>query len=175
MAMMATAAQIQKVNVVYAQLAAREIGVENTRAARLAWASQLLQRPIGSFKELKRGEAIHLIDQAQGGLGLQHKPHTFPTTREQSRRAGLDGRKDVDHEFAAAPQMVSAQEIEQIQSFVRRLGWSQSQFEVWLGSRRSPFGTRADKRIRTSADANQVRWALKRMLVRQGLWEENAA
>lgn len=174
MAMMATAAQIQKVNVVYAQLAAREIGMDGTREGRLAWASQLLQRTIGSFKELRRGEAIHLIDQAQGGLGLQHRPHALPATREQARRAGLDGRKDVAHEFAAAPQLVAAHDIEQIQSFVHRLGWSQAQFEVWLGSSCSPFGKRTDKSIRTSADANQVRRALKRMLKRQGKWEDAA-
>jgi hypothetical protein len=174
MAMKATAAQIGKVQVVYAQMAKREIGMENTREARLAWASQLLQRPVTTFSDLKRGEAIHLIDQAQGVLGVTYKPHTLPATREQARRAGLDGRKDVDHEFTTAPQLVAAQEIEQIQSFVHRLGWSQAQFEAWLGSKRSPFGTRSDKRIRTSADANQVRWALKRMLVRQGKWEEAA-
>ena len=106
---------------------------------------------------------------------MPYKPHTLPATREQARRAGLDGRKDVAHEFNNAPQLVSAQDIEQVQSFVQRLGWSQAQFEVWLGSRRSPFGNRADKRIRTSADANQVRWALKRMLMRAGKWEKEAA
>ena len=174
MAMKATAAQIRKVQVVFGQLAAREIGVDNTREGRLAWASHLLQRPVTTFSDLKRGEAIHLIDQAQGSLGLEHKPHKLPATREQARRAGLDGRKDVDHEFADAPQLVSSQDIEQIMSFVHRLGWSQSQFEVWLGSGRSPFGKRTDKRIRTSADANQVRWALKRMLQRAGKWEEAA-
>ena len=173
MAMKATAAQIQKVQVVYAQMAAREIGVENTREARLAWASQLLQRPIASFKDLKRGDAIHLIDQAQASLGVPFKPHKLPATREQARRAGLDGRKDVDHEFAAAPQLVSAQEIAIIQAFVHRLGWSQAQFEAWLGTKRSPFGKRANKRIMTTADANQVRWALKGMLVARGLWDSD--
>ena len=167
MAMMATKQQIAKVQVVYAQMAKREVGVETTREARLAWASKLLNREVTSFSDLKRGEAIHLIDEAQGALGKAFVPHKL-STREQGRRAGLDGRHDGE-EFAAQPQLVDAAAIQLIQSFYERLGWSRAQFDAWVTSSRSPLGRR--KAITTTADANKVRWALKGMLKAKGLWE----
>lgn len=167
MATMATKQQIAKVQVVYAQLAKREVGVENNRETRLQWASKLLNREVISFSSLKRGEAIHLIDQAQGALGVAFVPHKL-STRSEARRAGLDGRHDGE-EFAAQPQLAAATEIELIQGFYTRLGWSRAQFDSWLASPRSPL--RGKQRIVTTADANKVRWALKGMLKAQGLWE----
>ncbi|MEZ2347386.1 hypothetical protein [Terriglobus sp. RCC_193] len=173
--MKATKGQVARVQVVYSQMAAREIGVDNTRDGRLQWASELCQRKITSFSDLSRGEAIHLIDQAQAILGVDYKPYAWPNSREQARRAGLDGRKDVDHEFANAPQIVSDEDMIPVYSFMQRLGWDETRLKAWLASPRSPFAKRESKDIKTKADANQVRWALKRMLQRQGKWDKEEA
>lgn len=170
----ATVKQIAKVQVVFNQMASREMGMQKTREARLQWASELLQRKVESFSSLTRSEAIHLIDQAQGVIGIEYVAPK-PRTREQARRAGLDGRKDVDHEFADAPQIVGDKDMELVFSLRDRLGMTDERFRAWLASPRSPFATRESKDIKTKADANQVRWALKRMLQRAGKWDKEAA
>lgn len=167
-----TTAQLKRLQTCYGQMCSQVIGFENTREARLAWASQILGREISSFAALSLDQARTLIDAAQGELGHRtpqksksvHKP-----TAEAARRAGLDGRKG-DQEYADAPQIASAADIETIQSYYQRLGWSAAQFEAWLTHRSSPL--RGRKQIRTQADANRVRWALKGMLKDAGLWAD---
>ncbi len=170
----ANAKQIAKVQVVFNQMASREMGMQKTREARLQWASELLQRKVDTFSSLTRSEAIHLIDQAQGAIGIEYVAPK-PRTREQARRAGLDGRKDVDHEFANMPQLVSDEDMLAVFSLRDRLGMSDERFRAWLASRRSPFRNRESKDIKTKADANQVRWALKRMLQHAGKWDKETA
>ena len=170
MALTATKAQIAKVQTVYAQMARHE-GTNNTRENRLAAAAKLLGRAVDSFSTLKRGEAIYLIDQWQGAIGVEYTPHKLPQSSEQARRAGLDGRKEGF--YANAPQLVSQQELEVIRGFLDRLGWDDNRFNAFLLSDSSPIKGR-NRSIRTTADANKVRWALKQMLVRAGKWEEAA-
>jgi hypothetical protein len=167
--------QLKRLQVVYGQLARHEIGVGTDRAARLAWASELLHKPVKSFSAISFEDAGFLIDQIQQQLGV--KAPTKPRTRlprEQARRAGKDGRFD-GQEFAHAPQMASAGDLAAVESYYMRLGWGRAQFDAWLRSPRSPLKHKAAPTIATVADANRVRWALKGMLQHAGLWTEQPA
>jgi hypothetical protein len=161
--------QLRRLQTLYGQLAAHaQQGVDRT--ARLNWASEHAGRKIGSFKDLTFEEGKRLIDGLQGQLGL-HAPRRRPMRRDQARRAGLDGRHD-GQEFAKAPQMVTPADLATIESYYNRLGWTRAQFDAWLHSSRSPLRNRTEPKIDTLAKANQVRWALKGMLVQRGLWRD---
>jgi hypothetical protein len=131
-----------------------------------------LHKRVSSFSDLTADDAGWLIDQLQQHLGikapLKHRPD-----RDQARRAGLDGRKD-GAEFAAAPQMATAQDLRRIQTMIAQLGWSHETYANFLASQRSPLAKRADKQIRTTSDANKVWWALKRIAQQKGVWRKNA-
>ena len=178
--MKATLAQIKRLQTCYGQLCTHSIGFENTREARLAWAAEVLGRQIASFSQLTLDQARTLIDAAQGALG--HRDPLKPGAKRQqepkrsaeaAHRAGVDGRAG-ETVYAASPEIVSAEDIETIASYYARLGWDLSQFDKWIHSRSSPL--RGRKQVRTTADANRVRWALKGMLQDAGRWADwNAA
>jgi hypothetical protein len=170
--MQITKPQRTRLQILYSQFAAHEIGVSTSREARIAWATERLQKPVTSFSNLTVEDAGWLIDQLQQQLGvkapLKHRPD-----RDQARRAGLDGRKDGE-EFAAAPEMASAQDLRRIQAMTAQLGWSHDTYANFLASQRSPLAKRADKQIRTTSDANKVWWALKRIAQQKGIWRKSA-
>ena len=159
--------QLKRLQTLYGQLATHSLE-GSSREARLRWASEQAGREIGSFSALTFDEGQRMIDGLQGQLGVKEPARKRPS-RDQARRAGLDGRKD-GQEFAQAPQVATAADLEVIASYYMRLGWSQAQFDGWLRSNHSPLGRRANPEIRTVADANRVRWALKGMLEQKGLW-----
>ena len=161
--------QLVRLQVLYGQLAAREIGVDTDRPARLRWATERLGKPVASFKRLSSADAGFLIDSLQAELGV--KAPAKRLDRDQARRAGLDGRKD-GAEYSAAPQIVTAQDIDRIAALREQLGWSDESFRAFLESSRSPLSKRADKTIRTTSDANKVWWALKRIAQSKGLWQK---
>lgn len=163
--------QLKRLQVLYSQLA-RHTDQGTDREARIKWASDLVQRPIASFSDLTASDARHLIDTLQGQLGVKMPPKNR-LRREAAHRAGTDGRRNSP--YASAPQMVSAEDLAVIDGYISRLGWTRAQFDAWLTSSRSPLPNRARPTITTLADANRVRWGLKRMLVRAGLWEDRAA
>lgn len=167
-----TKAQMQRLQVLYSQLA-RHTDQSTDRDARLTWASSLLQRPVSSFGELSIADARHLIDTLQGQLGVKMpaKPRRR-LGREAAHRAGTAGRRaDQSNEIVLA----GKDDLERIQRARVDLGWSQAQFDAWLRSPRSPMRNKASAEIRTLADANRVWWALKGMLRHQGLWKERSA
>ena len=171
-----TKGQITRLQILFGQYAAATIGVENTRDARLAWASAELHRPLAcpvrSFSALAFGEAGSLIDGLQTLLGVKAPPRR--KTRAAARRAGLDGRRIGAAEFAAQPEIASAADLDMIARFYQRLGYDRAGFDAFLGSSRSPLGKRSNPAVRTSADANKVIFALKRMLDRQARIEREA-
>ena len=136
----------------------------------MSWASQRLHKPVTSFNDLSLGDAGFLIDGLQESLGVKAPMKSRPS-RSQARRAGLDGRHD-GQEFASAPQIASAADLANIESYYARLGWERAQFDAWLRSPRSPLKHKAAPSIVTVADANRVRWALKGMLQHAGKWED---
>jgi hypothetical protein len=170
--MQITKPQIARLQTLYGQLAAHEIGVGVDRLARLRWASERLGREVSSFGELSCEDAIFLIDSIQGALGVKVPPRKR-LGRAQARRAGLDGRKD-GAEFAAEPQFVTSADLARIENLLAQLGWNQDNLANFLSSSRSPI-QRADKTIRTSSDANKVWWGLKRIAKSKGVWKRRAA
>jgi hypothetical protein len=167
-----TKAQLGRLQTLYAQLVSREIGMDSSREGRLVWATERVGRKIRSFSDLTVQEATGMIDGLQGFLGT-HVPYKGRPDRYQARRAGLDGRAD-GKEFTAAPQLVRAEDTARIQRLLAELGWSQETFQTFLNSTRSPLAHRADKVIRTTADANKVWWALKNIAKSKGVWRKSA-
>jgi hypothetical protein len=165
--------QLARLQVLYGQLAAHELGVNTDRLSRLRWASERLGREVESFKELSGADAGFLIDSIQQQLGVK-APAVRRLDRHQARRAGLDGRKDGG-EYSAAPQLATAADLARIQAIREQIGWSEDTFRAFLASSRSPLARRADKSVRTTGDANKVWWALKRIAQSKGLWRRTAA
>jgi hypothetical protein len=168
-----TKPQIARLQVLYSQLAAREIGVETDRPSRLRWATERLGRPVESFKTISCDDAGFLIDSLQRELGVKALS-TRRLDRDQARRAGLDGRSD-GAEYSASPQMATAADLARIEAIREQLEWSEETFRAFLESGRSPLARRADKSIRTTSDANKVWWALKRIARSKGAWKVKAA
>ena len=163
-------AQLRRLQTLYSRVS-KSIIDGNTREARLAWATQFCERPISSFSDLTRDEAHNAINALQAAAG---QPQTIPArrkrlTRDDAQRAGTDGRKDK--KFAQNPQMAGAVDLAVIENYYNRLGWDRTRFDAWLRSPRSPL-KKSSPQIRTVADANRVRWALKGMLSHAGLWQE---
>lgn len=142
----------------------------DSREARLTWASNFAERPIASFSEFTRDEAHNAINALQRLLGQPiNVPSRSRLTRDEAQRIGTDGRSDP--KFKQNPQMAAATDLAVIEDYYHRLGWDRSRFDAWLRSPRSPLRKRSPE-IRTVADANRVRWALKGMLRHAGLWRE---
>jgi hypothetical protein len=68
--------------------------------------------------------------------------------------------------------IATAEDLAPIDEMRQRLGWSREAFDAWLRSPSSPLKT--STALRTLADCNRVRWALKSMLKKAGLWKPNA-
>jgi hypothetical protein len=164
--------QLGRLQTLYAQFARHEIGICLSREERLEWASQRLRRPVTSFSDLTSSDANFLIDGLQDALGVKMPARPRPRLdRDQARRAGVDGRRD-GQEFASAPQLASAADLEAIENYYARLGWERAQFDAWLRSPRSPLKHKSAPTITTLSDSNRVRWALKGMLVHAGKWQD---
>jgi hypothetical protein len=160
--------QLKRLQVLYGQLARKCLDLGPGREFRLKWAAELVGHPVESFKALSQDDARHLIDVAQGTLGVR-APASGRLSREQAHRAGTDGRRD-GKQYAAAPQLATASDLGRIQKLLGEMGWDQQRFAAFLGSARSPLKRKADRTIRTTADANKVWWALKRVAQQQGVW-----
>jgi hypothetical protein len=159
--------QMARLQTLYGQLCAHTQQPKD-RAARIAWAAELVRRPLASFRDLTRSEARGLIDTLQKQLGVQHPAQNRPD-RHRAERAGTEGRRGD----RGSVTLVGASDLARIQDALDRLGWSQAQLDGWLRSPSSPLGHRAS--IRTLGDANRVYWALKNMAKARGLREETPA
>ena len=94
--------------------------------------------------------------------------------RDAAERHAKDGRWDGE-KFRPTPQLASAFDLGNIEKYYGRLGWDRETFDRWLRSPRSPLGRHSRPQIRTVAQANRVRWALKKMLKARGLWAAEPA
>jgi hypothetical protein len=142
------------------------------RAARLAWASEHTGREVSSFSNLSLDEARNLIDMLKGSLGqpLGEKPRPWRRvySRDRAQAAGRAGRRG---DASSLIQLASPEDLARVDELLRRLDWTQEQFNAWLRSPRSPVGSKDQFAIRTAAQANRIYWALKAMLVRAGRWQ----
>lgn len=169
-----TKGQLTRLQILYGQFAARSLGVDSSRQARIAWACEQLGREIASFADLSKAEATKLIDTLQGGLGIAPTPRRR-RPRSNSQAAGTEGRKNGTDNLRTLP---TQEDLDRIHSALDRLGWSKTQFEGWLRSVRSPLARKMGKTrvaptditLRTLHDTNRVWWALKQMLKARGLW-----
>jgi hypothetical protein len=160
--------QMRRLQALYGQLARHSLE-GGDRAARLAWASELVRRPLASFSDLTQAESRELIDTVQGQLGIQpavtHRPRRRRRlSREDAQKAGTEGRRGQE---TTEVTLAGPAEFARIEYALGELGWNQEQFGAWLRSPRSPLGKRSQPEIRTLGDANRVWWALKRMLDRR--------
>jgi hypothetical protein len=165
-----SAGQMKRLQVLYGHLA-RHTQQGADRDARMAWAAELLQRPIDSFKDLTQQEATMLIDTLQGQLGIKTPAKKRRLDRDAAHRAGTEGRRGSSSNSAT---LASAEDWARIRYALGILGWSQEQLDAWLRSPKSPLGKRSSPAIRTLGDANRVWWALKNMAKSRGLWKEVA-
>ena len=163
--------QMKRLQVLYGQLCAHT-QQPATREARIGWAQMLVQRPIASFKDLTLSEAQHLIDTAQGQLGIAAtRPPRRRLDRDAAHKAGTEGRRgNSSNEITLA----TAEDLDRVIYVRDLLGWSQAQLDAWLRSPRSPLSNRENPQIRTLKQANRVYWALKGMASRQGKWQPKA-
>lgn len=159
-------AQLGKSQTLFAQMLkmhALDFSGVDPREARLRWAGNLLQRPVGSFSELTRSEAHRLINALNRNLGLptRNKP------RQSAHDAGTHGRA---RRKAAHDVLAGQPDFDRIKEGVERLGWDEQHYQRWLQSPSSPL--KFPHQVRTLAHANRVWWAIKRMLKKQGRWEQ---
>jgi len=164
-----TSPQLTALQALYSRFAAHIIQeAGDARAARLSWASGMIGRKIESFKALTGGEAGRLIDVLKVSTGQEVRPpRRRIRSRDLAQAAGTAGRRGIR---SATAYVVSADDLARIDDATARLGWTRARFDAWLNSQFSPLRSRADKQIRTLADANRVWWALKAMLKHAGLW-----
>lgn len=136
------------------------------RAARLAWVSQQLGRPVASFKELRADEGARLIETLKTRLGQPLTPRRRrPHTRDAAMAAGTHGRKNIT---VTVPILAGPDDLARVDRMRAAIGMSVEGFEGWLRSRSSPIGPRSEARIYTVAEANRIYWALKSMARRAG-------
>lgn len=139
-------------------------GEADPRAARLAWVTAQLGREVASFKELRFDEAGQLIQSLKTSLGQPLMPPRRRPSRELAMALGTAGRRG----FASAIEMMAgSDDLAAIHELRQRVGMSEESFANWLGSSRSS-PTRGRRELRTLADINRCRWALKSMLRRVG-------
>jgi hypothetical protein len=167
-----SAGQLAALHTLFGIYAARSLDVAgaDARRARLAWATQNVGRTIGSFRDLTEPEAAALIDLLKRAVGQEVIPprrrSRRPRSHEGALACGLEGRRGDRR----AVSMATAEDIAPIEEMRQRLGWPREAFDAWLRSPSSPLRRRSNPRLRTLADCNRVRWALKAMLKKAGLW-----
>jgi hypothetical protein len=163
--------QLKRLQVLYGQLA-RHTDQGSDRAARLAWASQLVGRQIASFSDLNQVDAKGLIDTLQGQLGIKETVRPRKRLdRASAQKAGTEGRRGNESNETT---IAGPAEFARIRYVLDLLGWNQTQLDAWLRSSRSPLKSKASPAIRTLGDANRVYWALKGMATAQGKWKGKA-
>lgn len=134
----------------------------SARDHRLAWASEMIGRDLGSFAALTSREAAALIDSLKRALGQEVRQ---PRSRRRPDRAqahayGTAGRRNSSTNEI---RLVDAATMELIDGLVDQLGWTRDRLQSFLRSRTSPLRSGA---IRTLPEANRVIWALKNMKCR---------
>jgi hypothetical protein len=137
------------------------------RARRLEWASEQLGRQVESFKDLTRSEASQLIDvllRSTGQEVIAPDRSKKRKSREDAHAAGTAGRRGGQSKEI---RLASADDLAAIDELLSELAWDRARLDAWLKSPSSPLGRRSNPEIRTLADANKVRWALKRMRDRE--------
>jgi hypothetical protein len=166
-----SAAQLTRLQVLWNQHANREM-MQNSRAARLCWASAQVDRVLSSFKELTLSEASTLINLLQAEMGIKEtspaaRPRRYRSRikdRDQAQAAGTEGRRGSRSKFTIA----SSEDLAMIDAQLTAMNWTRERLDAFLRSPSSPIGKRSsDPKLRTLGDINRVLWALKRIAKQQ--------
>lgn len=154
--------------------AARSLDLTSSdpRRQRLNWAAQNIGREITSFRDLTDAEAGSLVDLLKRAVGQEvsapiRRRSPRPRSRQGAEACGLEGRRA----YPRPPSIATAEDLAPLDEMRQRLGWSREAFDAWLRGPSSPVKSSA---LRTLADCNRVRWALKAMLKKAGLWTPSA-
>jgi len=132
-----------------------------SRIVRIEWLRGLTKRAIQSSKELTRAEATKAIQAVMKMVPEQFRGPKRRMSGQRARELGTAGRRGAAQQSTALPGKLELQAIEELKA---QLGWDNTRFDAWLRSRYSPVRGM----VRTLADANRVRWALKAILKRTG-------
>lgn len=147
-----------------------DVGGADAGAARLAWASATIGHQVQSFNALTDTDADELID-ALKRLTRQpiHERERWTRMRDRhaARAFGTHGRRSRRSNDEV---MASAGDLAAIDQMWQRLGWTREQFDAWIAGPSSPLGNHATVTLRSLRQANRVRWALKALLKKAGLW-----
>jgi hypothetical protein len=131
------------------------------REARIAWLAATIGRSLDSSKGLTKAEAALAIRELMKLLPEHLRGPKRRMSGQRARELGTAGRRGAAQQSAALPGKLELQAIEDLKA---QLGWDNVRFDAWLRSRYSPVRGM----VRTLADANRVRWALKAILKRTG-------
>ena len=168
-----SAGHLRALHTLFGIYAARSLDLTSSdlRHQRLNWAAQNIGREITSFRDLTDAEAGSLVDLLKKAVGQNvsapRRRSRRPRSREGAEACGLEGRRGDARPVSIA----TAEDLAPIDEMRQRLGWSREAFDAWLRSPSSPVKSSA---LRTLADCNRVRWALKAMLKKAGLWAPSA-
>jgi len=133
---------------------------EYQRNLRLGWVARRLGlEELASFKDLTPEQLDQAIDAIQAELPADLVKRRRRRSREEARSMGRAGRRGYEEKVVRP---ASADDLARIRELLAQLGWSQERFEGFLRSRSGPLGGRMQ--IRTQADSNKVKWALKGIL-----------
>jgi hypothetical protein len=174
---MPSAAQLRSLQTLYKLCAPRSLdfgGGGDARAERLLWATKATGRKIDCFSDLSDREAGALIDMLKGMVGQtveSPKRWTRPRDRHHARAFAMHGRRDWSGNDEV---IASAGDLAAIEQMWRRLGWTREQFSAWLTGPSSPLRPSVATTLRTWSQVNRVRWALKALLKKAGLWKPSA-
>lgn len=119
-------------------------------------------------------EAGTLIDMLKGLAGQAVEPPKRwirPRDRHHARAFATHGRRDRSGNDEV---MASAGDLAAVEEMWQRLGWTRAQFEAWLTGPSSPLAPNSGTALRTWSQLQPVRWALKALLKRAGLWRSSA-
>src|SRR5690242_16861822 len=108
----------------------------NSRAGRLRWASEQVDRIIGSFTELTLAEASTLINLLQADLGIKEtspavRPRRYRSRiadRNQAHAAGTEGRRGESDKVTLA----TAQDLAMIDAQLTLMNWTRARLDAFL-------------------------------------------
>ena len=134
-----SAEQLKRLQTLYSQFAAAAGDPRvRSREERLMWVSFLIGHQVASFSDLTGEEAATAIARLQKDIPARKRRPRQPMDRERAERHGKDGRYDGE-QFRNAPKLAEAYDLEQIEGYYHRLGWSRDTFDAWLRSPRFFF------------------------------------
>jgi hypothetical protein len=161
-----TPAQLKKLQTLWGvhwrlnvQFAARP--EDDPRAMRMAWLAANVGRAISSSKDLTMLEAERTILALVKLVPAQFNIEKKRIGRQRAQELGTAGRRGKKS-ASSVEVFAGPEELKHIYNLMQRIGWDRARLDEFLRGPRGPLLGRTH--IRTLADANRVRWALKGIL-----------